>query len=207
MNLFTLLKNNLLFTGIGSLIPILSYPILKRHRYIMHQKVEGKAKFKTGKFKTFHMLAVSLWVTQISINKIIGLSFSKFLLNFSFSVLWTTSSHYLQSYMREESHRGFGATVEEQGLSGPSRHLRDVFNIWEPLWWPCVLEAKYFADERGQIYKPPTQCFLGGWTCKLLSQVCDLPQSPGWVPNYTERSLSSQRCLVDTVSRKSPEEM
>lgn len=47
----------------------------------------------------------------------------------------------------------------------------------------------------------------GGRTCTLLSQVYDLPQSPGWVPNYTERSLSSQCCLVYRVGRKSPEEM
>lgn len=159
----------------------------------MHQKVEGKAKFKTGKFKTFHVLAVSLWVTQISINKIIGLSFSKFVLNFSlsFSVLWTTSSDYLQSYVREEAHRGFEATVEEQGLSGPSRHLRDVFNIWEPLWWPCVLEAKY-RWERANLQTSDTMLPGGAehvhysarcMTCLRALAGSQITQKEAWVHN------------------------
>lgn len=60
--------------------------------------------------------------------------------------------------------------------------------------------------ERANL-KPQRGCFLGGWTSKLLSQVYDLPQRPGWVPTWTERSLSSKCCLVYAVSSKSPKEM
>lgn len=99
----------------------------------------------------------------------------------------------------------------------------------EPLWWSKVFrvpqdisemsstsgslrdvheeEAKVVCRWERANLKPQTECFLGGWTSKLLSQVYDLPQRPGWVLNYTERSLSSQCCLVYAVSSKSPKEM
>lgn len=102
-----------------------------------------------------------------------------------------------------ESCRGFGAEVGEHGLSGPSRQRC-------PQRLAAFMISMSFGGKlfcRWKKLKPQTECSSTGWPSTLLGQVYDLPQRPGWVLNYTARSLHSQCFLVYDVSSKSSKEM
>lgn len=122
----------------------------------------------------------------------------------SISVLWTTFSCYFQNYMGSKTCGGFvGRARSFRSLKTSERYVQHLGAFVMSI---CFGGEVFFRWDRANL-KSQTEWFLGGCTLKLLNQVYDLPQRPRRVPNYTQSSLSSPRCLVYAVSIKSLEEM
>lgn len=122
----------------------------------------------------------------------------------SISVLWTAFSCYFQNYMGGETHRGFvGGARPFRSLKTSQRCLQHLGAFMMSI---CFGGKVPFRWDRANL-KFQTEWFLGRCTSKLFSQVYDLPQRPGWVPNYTKSSFSSPCCLAYAVSIKGFKEM
>lgn len=122
----------------------------------------------------------------------------------SISVLWTTFSCYFQIYREGETCGGFvGGARSFRSLKASQRCLQHLGAFVMSI---CFGGKVLFRWDRANLMSQ-TEWFLRGCTSKLLSQVYDLPQRPGWVPNYTKSSLSSPSCLVYAVSIKGLKEI